>query len=253
MEADGYRYAVKEEMTPSALTAGQAVPDSMTTVITNTQLTDLTVVKNWMDNHNQYNTRPDTPDDLELTLYRRAEGDTNVTKLTDAELTGITLEKTAGTGTEANRWTYTWKNLPATDQNGTSYTYYVWETVPAINPDSTLHGAAYGGRQYVCSQGTDPAYPTEISKDVDTSKTNISRRADLTNALTVHGISLSGTKHWADGAVDRPDTLGLRLWQRLDGETTETEISYELKAAGSTANPQLLWSQSGSTVRICRK
>ena len=247
VEADGYRYAVKEDMTPSALTASQAVPDSMTTVITNTQLTDLTVVKNWMDNHNQYNTRPNTPDDLELTLYRGAEGDTNVTKLTDAELTGITLEKTAGTGTEANRWTYTWKNLPATDQNGTSYTYYVWETVPAINPDSTLHGAAYGGRQYVCSQGTDPAYPTEIRKDADTGKANISRRADLTNALTAHGISLSGTKHWADGAVDRPDTLGLRLWQKLDGETTETEISYEPEAAGSTAHPQLLWSKSGST------
>ena len=247
VEADGYRYAVKEDMTPSALTASQAVPDSMTTVITNTQLTDLTVVKNWMDNHNQYNTRPNTPDDLELTLYRRAEGDTNVTKLTDAELAGITLEKTAGTGTEANRWTYTWKNLPATDQNGTSYTYYVWETVPAINPDSTFHGAAYGGRQYVCSQGTDPAYPTEIRKDADTGKANISRRADLTNALTAHGISLSGTKHWADGAVDRPDTLGLRLWQKLDGETTETEISYEPEAAGSTAHPQLLWSKSGST------
>ena len=247
VEAEGYRYAVKEEMTPSALTADQAVPDSMTTVITNTQLTDLTVVKNWMDNHNQYNTRPNTPDDLKLTLYRRAEGDTNVTKLTDAELTGITLEKTAGTGTEANRWTYTWKNLPATDQNGTSYTYYVWETVPAINPDSTLHGAAYGGRQYVCSQGTDPAYPTEIRKDVDTGKANISRRADLTNALTARGISLSGTKHWADGAVDRPDTLELRLWRSLDGETTETEISYEPQSAGSTAHPQLLWSQSGST------
>ena len=76
----------------------------------------------------------------------------------------------------------------------------------------------------MCSQGTDPAYPTEIRKDADTGKTNISRHADLTNALTAHGISLSGTKHWADGAVDRPDTLGLRLWRRLDGETTETEI-----------------------------
>ena len=247
VEADGYRYAVKEEMIPSALTADQAVPDSMTTVITNTQLTDLTVVKNWMDNHNQYNTRPDTPDDLELTLYRKAEGDTDFTKLTDTELTGITVEKTAGTGAEVNRWTYTWKNLPATDQNGKSYTYYVWETVPAVNPGSTLHGAAYGGRQYVCSQGTDPAYPTEIRKDADTGKTNISRHAGLTNVLTAHGISLSGTKLWADGAVDRPDTLGLRLWQRLDGETTETEISYELEAAGSTANPQLLWNKSGST------
>ena len=247
VEADGYRYAVKEEMIPSALTADQAVPDSMTTVITNTQLTDLTVVKNWIDNYNQYNTRPDTPDDLELTLYRKAEGDMDFTKLTDTELTGITVEKTAGTGAEVNRWTYTWKNLPATDQNGKSYTYYVWETVPAVNPGSTLHGAAYGGRQYVCSQGTDPAYPTEISKDADTGMTNISRHAGLTNVLTAHGISLSGTKHWADGAVDRPDTLGLRLLRRLDGETTETEISYETKAAGSTANPQLLWSESGST------
>lgn len=247
VEADGYRYAVKEEMIPSALTADQPVPDSMTTVITNTQLTNLTVVKNWMDNNNQYRTRPNTPDDLELTLYRKAEGDTNFTKLTDTELTGITVEKTAGTGAEVNRWTYTWKNLPATDQNGKSYTYYVWETVPAVNPGSTLHGAAYGGRQYVCSQGTDPAHPTEIIKDADTGKTNISRHADLTNALTAHGISLSGTKLWADGAVDRPDTLGLRLWRRLDGETTETEISYETKAAGSTANPQLLWSKSGST------
>ena len=83
VEADGYRYAVKEEMIPSALTADQAVPDSMTTVITNTQLTDLTVVKNWIDNNNQYNTRPDTPDGLELTLYRKAEGDKDFTKLTD--------------------------------------------------------------------------------------------------------------------------------------------------------------------------
>ena len=240
VEADGYRYAVKEEM-------GQAVPDSMTTVITNTQLTDLTVVKNWIDNNNQYNTRPKTLDDLELTLYRKAEDDADFTKLTDAELARITVEKTAGTGTDANRWIYTWKNLPATDQDGKSYTYYVWETVPAVNPVSTFHGAAYGGRQYVCSQGTDPAYPTEIRKDADTGKTNISRHADLTNALTAHGISLSGTKHWADGAVDRPDTLGLRLLRRLDGETIETEISYETVAAGSTANPQLLWNESGST------
>lgn len=247
VEADGYRYAVKEEMIPSVLAAGKAVPDSMTTVITNTQLTDLTVVKNWMDNNNQYRTRPDTPDDLKLTLYRKAEGDTAFTELTDAELTGITVEKIAGTGTEANQWTYTWKNLPATDQNGKSYTYYVWETVPAINPGSSPHGAAYGGRQYVCSQGTDPAYPTEIRKDADTGKTNISRHADLTNALTAHGISLSGTKLWADGAVDRPDTLGLKLWQSLDGENTETEISYEPETAGSTANPQLLWSKSGDT------
>lgn len=243
VEAEGYRYAVKEEMTPSALTADQAVPDSMTTVITNTQLTDLTVVKNWIDNNNQYSTRPNTPDDLKLTLYRKAEGDTYFTKLTDA----VTVEKIAGTGTEANQWTYTWKNLPATDQNGKSYTYYVWETVPAINSGSTPHGAAYGGRQYVCSQGTDPAYPTEIRKDADTGKTNISRHAGLTNALTAHGISLSGTKHWADGAVDRPDTLGLKLWQSLDGENTETEISYEPETAESTANPQLLWSKSGNT------
>ncbi len=250
VEADGYRYAVKEEMIPSALIADQAVPDSMTTVITNTQLTDLTVVKNWMDNNNQYHTRPDTPDNLKLTLYRKAEGDTDFTKLTDTELTGITVEKTAGTGTEANRWTYTWKNLPATDPDGKSYTYYVWETVPAINPGSTFHGPAYEFHQYVCSQGTNPAHPTEIEKDADTGMPNIShisRHAGLTNVLTVDKISLSGTKLWADGAVDRPDTLGLRLWQRLDGETTEKEISYDPETAGSIVNPQLLWSKSGST------
>lgn len=252
VEADGYRYryAVKEEMNPSALAEGKAVPDSMTTVITNTQLTDLTVVKNWMDNNNQYRTRPNTLDDLKLTLYRKAEGDTDFTKLTDAELTGITVEKTAGTGTEANRWTYTWKNLPATDPDGKSYTYYVWETVPAINPGSTFHGPAYKFHQYVCSQGTNPAHPTEIEKDADTGMPNIShisRHAGLTNVLTVDKISLSGTKLWADGAVDRPDTLGLRLWQRLDGETTEKEISYDPETAGSIVNPQLLWSKSGST------
>lgn len=38
----GYRYAVKEEMTSSAPDKGSAEAGSMTTVITNTQLTDLT-------------------------------------------------------------------------------------------------------------------------------------------------------------------------------------------------------------------
>ena len=234
-------------MTPSSLTVDQPVPDTMTTLITNTQLTDLTVVKNWIDNNNQYNTRPEKLDDLELTLYRKAEGDADFTKLTDAELAEITVEKTAGTGTDANRWIYTWKNLPATAQDGKAYTYYVCETVPGINPDSTHHGAAYGSRKYVCVQGTDPAYPTEIGKDADTSKTNVSRHADLTNVLTASGISISGTKIWVDGDVERPDALGLKLWQRLDGEKTEKEIVYEPKSAGSITNPQLLLSKSGDT------
>ncbi len=238
---DGYRYSVKEEMTPPSLTDGEAVPDTMTTVITNTQLTALTVVKNWTDNQNEYNTRPSNLDDLKLTLYRKAEGDAGSTELTEADLAGISVEKTKGSGVNANQWTYVWKNLPVTNSEGKSYTYYVVEKVPGINTDSTSHGSAYSGRQYVCVQGSTQ---TEIKKDTDATKTNINRRAELTNVLTA-GISISGTKIWSDGDVERPDTLELKLWQKLDGETAETEVAYTLGSDGTTTGPKLLLSKSG--------
>ena len=238
---DGYHYSVKEEMTPSSLTDGQAVPDTMTTVITNTQLTDLTVVKNWTDNQNVYNTRPSDPNALKLTLYRKAEGDADSTELMEADLAGITVEKAKGSGVNANQWTYVWKNLPVTNSEGKSYTYYVVETVPSINTDSTSHGSAYSGRQYVCVQGSTQ---TEIKKDTVATKMNINRRAELTNVLTA-GISISGTKIWSDGDVERPDTLELKLWQKLDGETAETEVAYTLGSDGTTTGPKLLLSKSG--------
>ena len=85
--------------------------------------------KTWVDNGNNYNTRPEN---LELTLTRQTAGGTAETVHVDP-----TWTKPEG----SNVWTYRYDNLPATDDSGKPYTYTVEEKVPG---DYTMTSANNG-------------------------------------------------------------------------------------------------------------
>lgn len=90
------------------------------TTIVNVGYTDIEGTKTWKDNSNAYVTRPG---DITLTLWRHVEGENE--KPVDVE---PTWEK------NGNTWTYTYKNLPESDDQGQIYTYRVEEILPQGSP-----------------------------------------------------------------------------------------------------------------------
>lgn len=133
-----YLYYAREIVTNTGFlvteAADLATASNATAVVTNQQLTDLTVVKEWLDHGNAYKTRPDH---LELILYRQTEGG-HREKITDRS---PEVKKSAG-----NQWVYTWKDMPVQDVDGNPYTYDVEEQAPTLAKGARLLDASY-----VCS------------------------------------------------------------------------------------------------------
>ncbi|MBC6680131.1 Cna B-type domain-containing protein [Zhenpiania hominis] len=150
------------------------------TKIVNIVKIDITGTKTWKDNNDTYETRPDT---LTLTLYRQAAGSAGNEKV------NATPEWTKN----GNVWTYTYKDLPATDRDGKMYTYTVEESIP--KPVS-------GDDRYTLSQSGN----------------------NLTNTLTGE-ISISGEKVWRDGNDadgKRPDSITVVLYKNGTEFKTKT-------------------------------
>lgn len=153
--------------------------NAFSTVITNVAQTGVTGTKTWKDNSNKYGTRPSV-DEMVLTLY------CSVNDEKPKEVENVTPE---WSNTDSDQWTYTYKDLPKTDVNGSVYTYTVKETVPS-------------------------GY--ELSKQDG---------YNLTNTLTGK-VKVSGTKTWVGG---EPENLQLTLYRSIAGtaegeETTESVV-----------------------------
>ena len=161
------------------------------TKIVNVVKINITGTKTWKDNDNAYKTRPDT---LTLTLYSQAEGSSGKVK----------VNATPKWTQNGNVWTYTYKDLPATDGDGKPYTYTVEESVP--DPVS-------GDDKYTLSQSGN----------------------NLTNTLTGE-ISISGEKVWRDGNDadgKRPDSITVVLYKNGTEFKTKTIDSGDATADGT--------------------
>ena len=161
------------------------------TKIVNVVKINITGTKTWKDNNNTYNTRPDT---LTLTLYSQAEGSSGKVK----------VNATPKWTQNGSVWTYTYKDLPATDGEGKPYTYTVEESVP--DPVS-------GDDKYTLSQSGN----------------------NLTNTLTDE-ISISGEKVWRDGNDadgKRPDSITVVLYKNGTEFKTKTIDSGDATADGT--------------------
>ena len=95
-------------------------------------------------------------------------------------------------------WTYTYKNLPAADDAGKTYFYYVTETVPegyvlrTASPSEVLPGNAEAG-------------------------------TDFANLRTNNALSITGTKTWVDSGTGRPEDLALTLRRSTDSNAQRAE------------------------------
>ena len=119
---DRYYYYAVETSTGESLEVsynhGDLDGTAFTTTITNKGFTDITVTKTWQDDNDAQDLRPDT---LQLTLYRK----TAVTEQKKVE--EVTLSAEDAQSGNSNVWTYTFQDLPDTDENGNLYTYRVEE------------------------------------------------------------------------------------------------------------------------------
>ena len=152
---------------------------------------NITGTKTWKDNDNAYNTRPEN---LTLTLYRQTEGTSGKGK----------VNATPQWQKNGSKWTYTYKDLPATDGDGKAYTYIVEESVPdPVNGDD----------EYTLNQSGN----------------------NLTNTLT-DKISISGEKVWRDGNDadgKRPDSITVVLYKNGTEFKTKTIDSGDATADGT--------------------
>ena len=119
-----YYYAIEEGDSGSGIEVkyDHGEPDentvAFTTTIINKGFTDITVTKTWQDDNDAQDLRPDT---LKLTLYRK-------TAVTEQEkVDEVTLSAEKAQSGNSNVWTYTFQDLPDTDENGNLYTYRVEE------------------------------------------------------------------------------------------------------------------------------
>ena len=119
-----YYYAIEEGDSGSGIEVkyDHGEPDentvAFTTTIINKGFTDITVTKTWQDDNDAQDLRPDT---LKLTLYRK-------TAVTEQEkVDEVTLSAEEAQSGNSNVWTYTFQDLPDTDENGNLYTYRVEE------------------------------------------------------------------------------------------------------------------------------
>ena len=119
---DRYYYYAVETSTGESLEVsydhGDLDGTAFTTTIINKGFTDITVTKTWQDDNDAQDLRPDT---LKLTLYRK-------TAVTEQEkVDEVTLSAEHAQSGNSNVWTYTFQDLPDTDENGNLYTYRVEE------------------------------------------------------------------------------------------------------------------------------
>lgn len=119
---DRYYYYAVETSTGESLEVsydhGDLDGTAFTTTIINKGFTDITVTKTWQDDNDAQDLRPDT---LKLTLYRK-------TAVTEQEkVDEVTLSAEEAQSGNSNVWTYTFQDLPDTDENGNLYTYRVEE------------------------------------------------------------------------------------------------------------------------------
>ncbi len=171
-----------------------------TTTIRNIPTTAITGTKNWVDNGNAYNTRPDA-EDFQLTLERTTVAEPTETDWTQVDLDTENIDF-SWTGTEeGDTWTYHFDNLPLYTPEEELYTYRVTEATP---PNGYVELNNGNGAEDDDATTNGPAF---------------------TNTLT-GTIEVKGTKTWddndsADGT--RPEDLQLTLWRTTVENPTEND------------------------------
>ena len=225
-DADGqrYEYTVQEQLIggkPAAdsgfviHTEGGMVADgtdkgAWSYTITNIGGTEISGTKTWKDNSNAYNTRPEN---LELTLWRKTAGGTEeVVKEEWLEADGSELIWTK----QGDVWTYTFKGLPLTDDQGAIYTYRVQETVPAGYVSDPADGFAGEAENYSFTNTLTDWIKIPVVKIWEDNKDSSGKRPD-----SIEVILYANGKEYRRVTVGKDTNVLAHIWNRITGGTDD--------------------------------
>ena len=121
---------------------------NQTTTITNAAYINAELTKEWKDNSNSYNTRPDA---LKLTLERSTD---------NATWKEVNSSEYTLTQNSDNTWKYSFAHLLQCDENNNTYTYRVKENVP------TGYSASSAGGTVIINT-TDAKLTNTLTKSID--------------------------------------------------------------------------------------
>ena len=153
--------------------------------ITNTykkQTTSYSVQKEWDDNNNALNNRPST---IQVLLQ---------SKLGDGEFTN---DGGAITLSQDNNWTYTWNDLPSSNDEGTKYTYQAVEVGKSENYLDPSYRYDDSKKIHVI---TNKSYPV-----VEISKTNVLGDEIQSAVLTLVDTNKNEVARWTSGSETNED------------------------------------------------
>ena len=221
-DADGvkYEYTVDEKDEDGKLEyytkESTGNKDNNYTVTNTMKTTKVKVTKNWIDDNNSQNTRPDH---IMIHLYE----------------SGKTEPVKTATLTEENGWEYTFENLP-TKSNGKDITYTVDEAVPDKYAQESIEGDMNSGF-IITNKVLDSIVKTYPVKKTWTDDDN---RDGIRSSITV---TLTGTITGTDYSQDYTTTLSEGNWEYTftnipvfnDGKL----ISYQVKESDITYDKSL--------------
>ena len=178
--------------------------------ITNIGGTEISGTKTWKDNSNAYNTRPEN---LELTLWRKTNGGTEEeVKEEWLEADGSELIWTK----QGDVWTYTYKGLPLTDDQGAIYTYRVQETVPAGYVSDPADGFAGEVENYSFTNTLTDWVNIPVVKIWEDNKDSSGKRPD-----SIEVILYANGKEYRRVTVGKDTNVLAHIWNRITGGTDD--------------------------------
>ena len=139
--------------------------------------------KTWVDNGNNYNTRPEN---LELTLKRSTDNGTTWTKVEGVDPTWEDKE--------TDQWIYRYDNLPATDDSGKPYTYTVEETVPGDYTMTSANKTSDGVDFTNTLTGEDSVSISGTKTWVDNNNAGNTRPSSIMVILYANGVEKARTE-----------------------------------------------------------
>ena len=185
--------------------------------ITNTELTDITVAKQWVDDSNAKTSRPDN---LKVFLYRN-----------DAPAAPYrTTEDAKWDKSQGDIWTYTFTNVEKNGPDDRAYTY-------TVDEDGNVNGLFTSDK--TDADGANYTYKVTVDN----------KELKITNTLT-GTTKVEGTKTWVDGGnaySTRPDQIVITLYQNgnpyiAEGKTAAESVT--LTANDADPNDSNVWNYS---------
>lgn len=242
-ELNGNQYAVTD---PGLVTGAEFTSNSNTSTTTNTLAAiSVTVAKEWMDNENQYDTRPNSQGgnmtwESWFVLQRKTENRETWDNVKLVNLYGTNRNNSEGSAGTGEKWSETISGLPTMDftsENGGKYTYRFQELKPKqvdgkvvgyadtdLNDD--LSDYLVGNGETYFEAGNEDSFDYEATYSKEDGIVSNGETVTVTNSLLTRADTVTVEKVWynenGDPAAPENASVTVELQQKVgeDGQWT---------------------------------